>query len=249
MFVPRYNVWSACVGPSMEIVDASVCNDNTGNSPRGALRGILPMLDSQTLGRPGFSKSGHFEYGFAGGWNHLDQLAVGIKSNFQGPGITLTEGRAQLALWATLASPLILAFDLWDIDPPTLALITNKGAIAVSQVSTEGGRPLKATLLANGTIATQVYGRVLQPGAAAVVLFNRLEHAANITVDLTDDLAPLNVSFGSAHSVTLTDVWTGKKVAAAAVPGGSYTATVPPHDVAFFRVDAAPPNVPRTLDD
>lgn len=72
----KYNVWSACVGPSMKIVNASVCNDATGSNPRGALRGILPMLDSQTLGRPGFSKEGHFDYGFAGGWNHLDQLAV-----------------------------------------------------------------------------------------------------------------------------------------------------------------------------
>ena len=227
----------------MKITDASACNDKTAANPHGALRGILPMLDSQTLGRPGFSKSGHFEYGFAGGWNHLDQLAVGIKANFQGPGITLTEGRSQFALWATLASPLILAFDLWEIDLPTLALITNKGAIAVSQVSTEGGRPLKSTLLPNGTIATQVYGRMLQPNAAvAVVLFNRLEHAANITVDLSDDLTPLNVSFTSAQSVTVTDVWTGKKLATVKVPGGSYTAYVPPHDVAFVRVDAVSPN-------
>ena len=155
--------------------------------------------------------------------------------------MTFTEQRSQVALWATLASPLILAFPLDNVDNATLALITNKGAIAVSQTSTQGGRPLTSSRLGNGTIATQVYGRVLTQDSSdpvvALVLFNRLETTAPITVDLSRDLAPLGVTLPA--NVSITDVWTGEVLKAGHVT--SYSANVPAHDVAFVRVAAQGP--------
>ena len=61
--VNKYNCWSCCVNGE-RIVDDSACTSPTGRACR---RGLLPMLDTQNMGTPGFSTAGHWDWGGPGG--------------------------------------------------------------------------------------------------------------------------------------------------------------------------------------
>jgi hypothetical protein len=126
----KFDAWSTCVDRSMHSVPIEQCYVNGTKS--AALRGLLPMLDYQDIGRPYFSKEGHWDYGGPGGWNHLDQLAVCLGSTWQGSGLTVVEQHSQLALWSILASPLILAMDIRNLVAECVTMVTNPGMIAVS---------------------------------------------------------------------------------------------------------------------
>ena len=78
------------------------------------------------------------------GWNHIDQLAVCVGQSWYGPGFTPTEQASQVALWAVLASPLIVSFDVRTMDPSCKALVLNPRVIAVHQDKLGSpGKPLK----------------------------------------------------------------------------------------------------------
>jgi len=62
-----------------------------------------------------------------GHWNDPDMLIIG---NF---GLSYEQSRAQMALWAVMASPLLSSVDLRTIDPKYRAILQNRGVIAVSQ--------------------------------------------------------------------------------------------------------------------
>jgi alpha-galactosidase len=127
--VNKFNCWSCCVSGE-RIVDDSSCTSLSGTACR---RGLLPMLDAQDMGTPGFSSAGHWDYGGPGGWNHLDQLAVCTNKSWYGPGFTHTEQVAQMSLWSVLASPLIISMDVRNVSAQCIALVTNPRAIAVHQ--------------------------------------------------------------------------------------------------------------------
>ena len=57
----------------------------------------------------------------------FDQLVIG---NF---GLSFEESRAQMAIWAVLASPLMMSVDLRTIQPDMKAILLNKNVIAVNQ--------------------------------------------------------------------------------------------------------------------
>lgn len=62
-----------------------------------------------------------------GHWNDPDMVIAG---NF---GLSYDEARAQLALWAIMASPLLMSNDLRSIKPEFLSLLKNKDVIEVNQ--------------------------------------------------------------------------------------------------------------------
>ncbi|KAF8790285.1 alpha-N-acetylgalactosaminidase-like [Argiope bruennichi] len=62
-----------------------------------------------------------------GHWNDPDMILGG---NF---GLSYDEARAQFALWAIMASPLLMSNDLRSIEPKFKALLLNKDVIAVNQ--------------------------------------------------------------------------------------------------------------------
>jgi alpha-galactosidase len=223
--VNKYNCWSCCVGNGERILDDSKCTSPTGNACR---RGLLPMIDTQDMGTVGFSQEGHWDWaGKDKGWNHIDQLAVCVNQSWYGPGFTPTEQASQLALWAVLASPLIVSFDVRSMTPACKALVVNPRAIAVHQDSAGiPGRRLKNVMQNATFVAAQVWGRPLEGGGVAGVFFNRGETATDVTATFTE------LGLGTAvNTVTVVDVWSGKVTKGVKSP---FTATaVEAHATAF----------------
>ena len=105
------------------------------------------------------------------GWNDPDMLEVG-----NGPGRAVTgdgtvdtglsqaEQATQMAVWSMLAAPLLAGTDVARADPPTLALLGNRGLIAIDQDS--AGRPPTVDL--DEVTGRLVLRRGLADGSTAV---------------------------------------------------------------------------------
>lgn len=237
--VNKYNCWSCCVNGE-RIVNDQEC---TTLADRACRRGLLPMLDTQDMGTPGFSKAGHWDWAGPGGWNHIDQLAVCVGESWYGPGFTQVEQASQVSMWAVLASPLIVSFDVRNMSAECKDLVLNPRVIAVHQdPAGYPGKRLKnfPSISINGTEATtvsespidaQVWGRLLGGGGVAAVFFNRGDVARDITATFHE------LGLGAdVNQVAVTDVWSGaitrgvtKSFAARAVPPhGSVFVTLQP---------------------
>jgi alpha-galactosidase len=164
----------------------------------------------------GFSQAGLASYAAPGHWNDPDMLEVG------NGGMTDDEYHQHMTLWAILAAPLLAGNDLSKMTPETLAILTNKGVIAIDQdpLGTQGDRV--------STIGfSEVWTKPLAGGSKAVALFNRADHPEPITLKLT--------AAGLADTAKLHDVWADKDVD---VVDGAYTVTVPRHGVVLLRTSA-----------
>lgn len=62
-----------------------------------------------------------------GHWNDPDMLIIG---NY---GLSYEQSKAQMALWAIMAAPLIMSNDLRNIEPKHKAILQNKDVIAINQ--------------------------------------------------------------------------------------------------------------------
>ncbi|MGJ2272354.1 hypothetical protein ACR8FF_22385, partial [Salmonella enterica subsp. enterica serovar Paratyphi A] len=123
-----------------------------------------------------------------GHWNDPDMLLIG---NF---GLSYEQSRAQMALWAVLASPLLMSVDLQSITPPYKEILQNKDIIAVNQdpLGIQGRRVSK-----KGNI--EIWTRPVTPTSGdeysyAVVVFNQGNGGgpSNVTLSLK--------SLGMTHS-------------------------------------------------
>jgi alpha-galactosidase len=157
---------------------------------------------------------GLYPFAGPGGWNDPDMLEVGN-------GMSFTEDRAELSLWAEMAAPLIAGTDVRTASPATMSLYTNADVIAVDQdplgrqgheVSASGGLDVLAKPLSNGDVA--------------VVLFNENASAATVSTTASAVGAP------SSSSYRLTNLWS--KVVTST--SGTISATVPGHGVVMYRV-------------
>lgn len=158
-------------------------------------------------------------------WSDPDMLEVG------NGGMTDTEYRSHFSLWSISAAPLIAGNDLSAMSPATLAILNNREVIAVDQ-DLLGIQGIKVR--DNGA-GLQVWFRPLKgSGARAVVLFNRSDATAKITVNWT----AIGLTNGSAK---VRDLW-------AHVGRGlftdKYTATVPAHGVVMLKITGTDPSLP-----
>ncbi|WP_433046715.1 glycoside hydrolase family 27 protein [Dactylosporangium sp. CS-033363] len=143
-------------------------------------------------------------YAGPGGWNDPDMLEVGN-------GLTRTEGRAELSLWAMLAAPLIAGADLTKADDGTVADLQNAAVIAVDQ------DPLgRAGTVVASHDGLDVLTRPLAGGDVAVLLFNETG-------------ADADMGWSVPGATAVHDLWAGTTVAA-------IRARVPAHGVAMYRV-------------
>ena len=212
----KYNCWKCCVHPNEFIVpDDSDC-DNPNK--KAAWRGLLPMLDIQDLGTPGWT--GHWDWaGPNKGWNHLDQLSVCVGKSWYGPGLTPVEQQSQISLWAIMASPLIISVDTRNMEVGDFChnLISNPKLIHVHQDKLGiPGKPIKNNYYYGNNnhtkiLQSQIWTRPIihwtggdRSGAMAVVFFNRDESDLDITTTI-DELGMLN---STATIVEATNVWT-----------------------------------------
>jgi hypothetical protein len=188
--------------------------DQWGESHRSGLKHTFELLAAwQDVGGPGH-------------WPDADMIPfghIGIKCRIAGPDrqsrFTPDEQRTLMSLWCLAPSPLMLGANLPDLDPATLAVITNDEVLALDQ------DPLgaKAKRIAQHG-DTEVWMKPLQNGDKAIGLFNRGDVAANVEVLWSEaDLV-------GNHLVR--DLWAHKLL------GGfndKFSATVPPHGSVLLR--------------
>ncbi len=110
-----------------------------------------------------------------GHWNDPDMLEVG------NGGMTDTEYRTHMSLWAILAAPLLAGNDLSKMTPETKAILLNKEVIAVDQdkLGKQGDRAMAWGM-------TEIWTKPLSGGALAAGLFNRDTEAHSVTLHLQD---------------------------------------------------------------
>jgi alpha-galactosidase len=167
----------------------------------------------QRMADIGFGQLGLAKYAGPGHWNDPDMLEVG------NGGMTDTEYRTHMSLWAILAAPLLSGNDLSKMTPETKAILLNKEVIAVDQDSMgkQGDRAMAWGM-------TEIWTKPLTDGALAAGLFNRDSEAHSVTLHLRDVGLPANAK--------LRDLWAHKDVSAT---DGSYTVTVPGHGVVLLK--------------
>ncbi|CAJ1061512.1 alpha-N-acetylgalactosaminidase-like [Xyrichtys novacula] len=118
-----------------------------------------------------------------GRWNDPDMLIIG---NF---GLSVDQARSQMALWAIMASPLIMSNDLRDLDPAMRAILQNKLVIAINQdpAGFQGRRLLKEKS------GIQVFWRPLSHSYIALVF---LSLRRDMPYRYSTCLSKLNISAG-----------------------------------------------------
>lgn len=154
-----------------------------------------------------------------GGWNDPDMLCIGI------PGITNREARAQFSLWAISAAPLFAGMDLRRMTRADKEIFLNREVIAVDQ----DPLGIQGRKVQEDSPGLQVWSkRLAEEGTYAVLLFNRTQAAASITVRWMD------IVLGNA-SVKVRDLWSHSDLGSFR---SQYTARVPPHGVVMLRINA-----------
>lgn len=175
-------------------------------SPQEGL-GIVQILDRQA----GLEKAAG-----PGQWNDPDMLMAGNAN------LTIEQYRAQFSLWCILAAPLIAGCDVRQLDAQTLALLTNREAIAIDQdpLGKQGRR-----VRDDGD--AEVWARELHDGARAVALLNRAEIPAGIAIRWEEIGLPGN------RAARIRDLWRHTDLGEFR---GHFSADVPPRAAAFLRI-------------
>lgn len=171
--------------------------------------GITNALDKQ-VGLERYARPGH--------WNDPNTIEAGLGH------LSTDEYRSQFSLWSVLAAPLVASNDLRTMSAETRTILLNTEVIAVGQ-DTAGAQGTKIRDDGN----SEVWARRLADGSRAVVLFNRGEQAATITVSASE------LGLASSPSYRVRDLWAHTS----GTSSGRITAVVPVHGVAMFRVSAA----------
>ncbi|KQR73629.1 hypothetical protein ASG35_21835 [Burkholderia sp. Leaf177] len=167
-----------------------------------------------------------------GYFNDMDMLEVGR-------GMTPDQDTAHFAMWAMMLSPLNAGNDVRSQSASTLALLTNAGAISVSQ----DALALQAVPDSADSSATlQVWTKPLQAsGTRAVAMLNRGSAAATATVNFAN--------LALSGPVQVTNLLTGAVLS----PGGSsgsFSASVPATGVVLLKLTGTDPlalNAPLAL--
>jgi hypothetical protein len=152
-----------------------------------------------------------------GGWNDYDALPLGNGSH---DGLTTTERRTTMTLWAVGCSPLTLGADLTNLDSSDLALITNAEVIAVNQA----GRVARPVSQANGR---QVWRVQQADGSHTVALFNLDSATATVRANWSD--------LGFSGSASVRDLWTHTELGSFS---DGFSASLPAHGSRLLRVSA-----------
>jgi alpha-galactosidase len=162
----------------------------------------------------GFQQNGLEKFAGPGHWNDPDMLEIG------NGGMKPDEYITHMTLWCMLAAPLLAGNDLSKMTPETLAILTNKEAIAVDQDSkgVQGHR-----ITEEGPL--EVWAKPLADGSYAVALFNRGESNNPISVNFKD--------LGINKSAQVRDLWAHKDLGSF---DGKFTTEVPRHGAAMLKV-------------
>ncbi|MFJ7962454.1 glycoside hydrolase family 27 protein [Streptomyces sp. NPDC096324] len=164
----------------------------------------------------GYNK-GLTSFASPGNWNDPDFIISGAG------GLSAEESRSQVALWAMMASPLILSSDVSNLSQAGLAAIGNTDLIAVDQ-DTAG---IQATVAASNA-SSDVLVKRLANGDRAVAVLNRTGGTQTLSVPFSQVGLP-------GCTVRAKNLWTGTTSNAFS----ALSASVPSHGTAVWRVSGA----------
>jgi alpha-galactosidase len=158
--VPRDIVYSlsnaASLDKASDYVRLANCWRTTGDIS-GNWKSLSTIgFDSQDQWQP-FAGPGH--------WNDADMMVIGHK------GLSPNEQYTHMSLWCLLTGPLLLGFDVPNVDEFTLGLLTNDEVLEVNQDPL--GQQAKR-LVSGGDL--EVWAKDMQDGSKAVGIFNRGFH-------------------------------------------------------------------------
>lgn len=147
----------------------------------------------------GEDKYSFAKYAKPGAWNDPDQLVIG---NF---GLSYEQSRVQMALWAIMASPLIMSNDLRAVPKWAKELLQNKHLIAINQdpLGIQGTRILQKV---NGT-TIQVWSRPVSPPGSFAIAFLQLENPGLIT---RISVIAQDIGLTNEDGYTVTDGFSGE---------------------------------------
>ena len=140
-----------------------------------------------------------WNYSGPGHWNDPDMLEVG------NGGMTTAEYQAHFSLWCLIKSPLLIGCDVTQMSDDTKAILMNEEIIALSQDDL-GVQGHKVWMNMDGQ---EIWAGPLANGDFGVILFNRGNLTANITIGFGEHLGlnPLT-SVSIRDLVTHTDLGT-----------------------------------------
>jgi alpha-galactosidase len=147
-------------------------------------KSILATIDLQ-IGLDSYSRPG--------AWNDPDMLQIGNH------GLTFSENRAHMIMWAVLNAPLMAGNDLASMTDEVRTILCHKGLIAVNQ--DWGGRQGKLSRF-EGDL--QVWTKPMSDGSIAIAYLNR-----------GDQILHVQVSDDEPNASLITDVWSGAGISAA----------------------------------
>jgi alpha-galactosidase len=154
-----------------------------------------------------------------GHWNDPDMLEVG------NGGMTATEYRTHLSLWAIMAAPLLIGSDLRTVNADTFTILKNSDVIAIDQDPL--GR--QGVVISNDGAGHVVYSKALANGDRAVALSNETTTTATISTTASA------IGLGGSSSYTLKDLWSK----ATSTTSGTISASVGGHATVMYRVSRA----------
>ena len=171
----------------------------------------------------GFDEGEISKFAGPGHWNDPDMLVVGKVGwgpNLHQSRLTPDEQITHITLWTMLAAPLMIGCNMAELDPFTLALLTNHDVLEVDQDPLGRAATRKAK-----TGETEVWSRPLWDGTLAVALFNRGEAPTEVTAKWSD--------LGRSGSQPVRNLWQRKELGAF---DGSFAAEVAPHGAVLLKV-------------
>ena len=157
------------------------------------------------------------DYAGPGRWNDPDMMIVGM------PRLTDAQNRTLFSLWCMMASPLIAGNDLRGMSPATIAVLTNREAIAVNQdpLGQQGH-----VVWNDGNISLWA-GKPLFDGSRAVLLLYQGKRGAEKKI-LWEE-----IGFAASDALYVRNLWTHET--SGPLTGG-VTVAVGADEAAFIRV-------------
>jgi alpha-galactosidase len=162
----------------------------------------------------GLEQMGLSKFSHPGAWNDPDMLEIG------NGGMNGDEYRAHMSLWVLLAAPLLAGNDLAKMTPQTLAILTNREAIAIDQDSL--GKQAE-DISSEGPL--QIWARPLANGDEAIGLFNLSGEPALLELPYK--------SVGALKPRKLRDIWAAQDITP---DGESYKTLVVAHGAVLLRL-------------
>ena len=160
-------------------------------------------------------------------YNDMDMLIVGMHSQLGG--CTDEEYQTHFALWALMASPLMIGCDVRNMSEETKKILMNRELIAINQ--DEEGRPPYIWKI-NKDADYWGMVKVLSNGDYAFGLFNFSDRDCTIGNNLNIKFWDIGLPLGAGYGFELRDVLNGRDVG---VRKEFVTATLKAHACAVFR--------------